>query len=78
MRYIFIVLFISFNSFAQTTVEKIDNTWQLKVDGETFDVKGATFGYDKDVENYDAYFEDLKFLGVNTIRTWAAGDNTPQ
>ena len=46
------------------------------VDGKPFEVKGVTFGYDKDVEHYDRYFKDLNFLGVNTIRTWATGKNT--
>lgn len=63
---------------AQTTVKKIDSTWILQVDGKPFDIKGATFGYDHDVENYDAYFKELQFLGVNSIRTWATGEYTPQ
>ncbi len=71
-----IICLLSFNSTAQTTVQKIDNRWSLMVDDKPFEVKGATFGYDKDVENYDTYFKDLKFLGVNTIRTWATGNNT--
>lgn len=64
--------------FAQTTIRKKDNRWQLLVDGKPFDVKGVTFGYDKDVDNYDVHFKDLQFLGVNTIRTWATGKNTKQ
>lgn len=78
MRYLILSFIISFYSFSQTTVEKVDDAWIMKVDGEPFEVRGATFGYDKDVENYDTYFKDLKFLGVNTIRTWATGDNTSQ
>ena len=78
MRILLAFLLISFCSFSQTTVEKIDNNWMLKVDGQPFAVKGATFGYDKDVDNYDTYFKDLQFLGVNTVRTWATGENTPQ
>ncbi|BAO76862.1 glycoside hydrolase family 2 TIM barrel-domain containing protein [Winogradskyella sp. PG-2] len=78
MRYTIFALLISFNLYSQTTVEKDSSGWNLLVDGKPFKVKGATFGYDKDVENYDVYFKDLKFLGVNTIRTWATGDNTPQ
>ncbi|MEO1030845.1 MAG: glycoside hydrolase family 2 TIM barrel-domain containing protein [Bacteroidota bacterium] len=75
MRIFCCFIFLSLFSFSQTTVEKIGDNWVLSVDGEPFDVKGATFGYDNDVENYDRYFEDLKFLGVNTIRTWATGEN---
>lgn len=77
MRYLVFCLLISLVSFSQTTVEKLENQWVLKVNGEPFEVKGTTFGYDKDVSNYDAYFKDLKYLGVNTIRTWATGENTP-
>ncbi|MCA0131940.1 glycoside hydrolase family 2 TIM barrel-domain containing protein [Winogradskyella alexanderae] len=59
-------------------MEKIDNQWILKVDGAPFEIKGATWGYDKDVANYEAYFKDLQYLGVNTIRLWATGENTPK
>ena len=75
----FCCFIISLSSFAQTTtVKKSHRGWDLIVDGESFEVKGATFGYDKDIDTYDTYFKDLKFLGVNTIRTWATGKNTPQ
>jgi len=73
---LFITLFLNFNLKAQTTIKKIDNNWTLMIDGEPFEVKGATFGHDKDVENYNRYFKDLKFLGVNTIRLWATNENT--
>ncbi|GAA4894028.1 hypothetical protein GCM10023311_18370 [Flaviramulus aquimarinus] len=69
-------MLLNFNVKAQTTIKKIDNVWTLMVDGKPFEVKGATFGYDKHVEHYDRYFKDLNFLGVNTIRTWATGKNT--
>ncbi|MEM9931689.1 MAG: glycoside hydrolase family 2 TIM barrel-domain containing protein, partial [Bacteroidota bacterium] len=55
---------------------KVDDQWQLLVDWTPYEIKGATFGYDHDVEQYDAYFKELQFLGVNTIRTWAAGEHT--
>jgi hypothetical protein len=77
MRYFIFALLINFYSFSQTTVEKDSLGWNLLVEGKPFEVKGVTFGYDKDIENYDTYFKDLKFLGVNTIRTWGTGDNTP-
>ncbi len=63
---------------AQTTVERNKDGWTFFVDGEAFEVKGATFGYDEEVENYDHYFKDLRFLGVNTIRTWGTGPYTQQ
>jgi len=77
MRILVFFLVVSLVSFSQTTVEKVDDKWQMMVNGAPFNIKGATFGFDKDTANYDAYFEDLKFLGVNTIRTWATGNNTP-
>lgn len=46
------------------------------VDGVPFDVKGATFGHDHDIENFNSYFKDLQFLGVNTIRIWGTNDDT--
>ncbi|NND10615.1 MAG: hypothetical protein HKN96_05360 [Flavobacteriaceae bacterium] len=63
-------------SLAQTTVEKIGGQWHLLIDGKPFDIKGATFGYNDDVENYDSYFKDLRSIGVNTIRTWGTDKNT--
>ncbi len=78
MRYLILFFFISFYSFSQTTVKKTADGWSLFINEKPFDVKGATFGYDDDVDNYDAYFKDLKFLGVNTIRTWSTGENTPE
>ncbi len=81
IHFILLLILSSFcisNSQGQTIVQKTDNNWTLLVDGKPFEIKGATFGYDKDIENYDSYFKDLNFLGVNSIRTWATGDNTQQ
>ncbi|WP_178987880.1 glycoside hydrolase family 2 TIM barrel-domain containing protein [Winogradskyella schleiferi] len=78
IRLVFILL-ISIaigTSYAQTTIKKINGNWELLVDEKPYEIKGVTFGYDSDIDNYDAYFKDLKFLGVNTIRTWATGNNT--
>ena len=61
---------------AQTIVKKINNNWEILINGKPFEIKGATFGYDKDVDNYETYFKDLKSLGVNSIRTWGTGENT--
>lgn len=78
MRHYFLILalFSILFTCAQTTIQKENNNWVLLVDGKPFDVKGATFGYTNDLENYDEYFKDLQFLGVNAIRTWATGKNT--
>jgi hypothetical protein len=76
--FVLLLLAADFNLSAQTTVVKQGDGWVLRVDGEPFDVKGVTFGYDEDVENYDVYFQELKFLGVNSIRTWGTHENTPQ
>jgi hypothetical protein len=71
-NYLLIIVFFfhsfSWNTTAQTTVVKKENGWSLLVDGKPFEVKGVTFGYDKDVKKYDTYCKDLQFLGVNTIR----------
>ena len=80
-KYFFSLAFICLhiftnNLFAQTAVQKNEQGWQMLVDGKPFEIKGATFEYVKDVENYDKHFKDLQFLGVNTIRTWATGKET--
>ena len=64
------------DTYAQTSTTKINGKWELLVDGKPYRIKGATFGFDEDTSNYNARFKDLKFLGVNTIRTWATGKNT--
>jgi hypothetical protein len=71
-----LLLFLSSHLSAYTTVEKQGDAWVLSVNGEPFEVKGATFGYEQDKGRYDAYFKELNFLGVNTIRTWGVGENT--
>ncbi|NNK87230.1 MAG: hypothetical protein HKO90_03025 [Flavobacteriaceae bacterium] len=64
-------------TYAQTTVEKINDRWQISVSGTHFKIKGETFGYEHHPENSERYFKELQFLGVNTIRLWATGENTP-
>lgn len=76
--FVLLLFAADFNLCAQTTVGKQGNEWVLLVDGQPFDVKGVTFGYNEDVDNYDVYFQELKFLGVNSIRTWGTHENTPQ
>lgn len=73
---LFLLCMFCFSLEAQTTIQKINNEWVLMVEEKPFEVRGVTFGYDKDLENYERYFQDLKFLGVNAIRTWATNENT--
>ncbi|GAB4157095.1 MAG: hypothetical protein Tsb0033_08480 [Winogradskyella sp.] len=77
MRLLILCYVLSLFSYGQTVVKKVDSTWTMEVNGKSFDIKGATFGYHDDVANYDTYFKDLKSLGVNTIRTWGTDGNTP-
>ena len=75
---LFIIYLCACSIQAQTTVQEENGNWSLLVDGAPYEIKGITFGYDQDIANYDTYFQDLKSIGVNTIRTWATGENTPQ
>jgi len=78
-RAILLSILLILNGFrlsAQTSIEKHGNEWMLMVDSQQLEIKGATFGFDTDVKNYDHYFEELAFLGVNTIRTWGTDENT--
>lgn len=63
---------------SQVFTQKSEDGWQLIVDNKPYTIKGVTFGYTDDVENYDHRFKDLQFLGVNTIRTWGTDDNTSE
>jgi hypothetical protein len=74
--FLILTLVVSENIKAQTTVKNIDGRWTIVVDGLPFDMKGVTFGYDDDVDNYEKYFQELNYLGINTIRTWGTGANT--
>ena len=60
----------------QIAVAKEGGNWGLFVAGEPYEIKGVTFGYDSDIAKYEDYCKELSFLGVNTIRTWATGENT--
>jgi len=63
---------------AQVTLQKEGIEWNLLVDNKPFEIKGVTFGYDRDPEQFEAHFSDLNSLGVNTIRLWASNENTPK
>ena len=56
---LFLILTIvtSENIKAQTTVENINGKWTFIVDAKPFEVKGVTFGYDNEVDNYEKYFQ---------------------
>jgi hypothetical protein len=73
---IFLICFLNYKLEAQTTIKKNGNNWELHINNKPFDIKGATFGFTEDVENYDSYFKDLVFLGVNSIRIWNTDENT--
>jgi hypothetical protein len=81
LRALALLISLSLFSWAaqsQVFTQKSEDGWQLIVDDKPFTIKGVTFGYTNDVENYDKRFKDLQFLGVNTIRTWGTDDNTPE
>lgn len=50
--------------------------WELLVDGKPFAIKGVTFGFNDQPERFDSLFQDLQFLGVNSIRTWGTDAHT--
>ncbi|MEM9053162.1 MAG: glycoside hydrolase family 2 TIM barrel-domain containing protein, partial [Bacteroidota bacterium] len=62
---------------AQTTVTNTGGDWSVQINDKPFEIKGATFGYDSDTANYDKYFEELQWMGVNSIRTWGTTSSTP-
>ena len=62
MCYLIIVFLISFCSYSQTAIEKNVFGWSLFVDGKTFEIMGVTFGYNKDIANYNTYFKGFNFF----------------
>ena len=71
-----LLLVTTLSSNAQTTIQKDGTNWQLLVDNKPFPIKGITFGPKPEAETIGSYLSDLKYLGVNTIRTWGCGDET--
>ncbi|MHA7632795.1 glycoside hydrolase family 2 TIM barrel-domain containing protein [Corallococcus sp. M7] len=61
---------------ARTSILKAGEGWQLKVDGQPYVAKGVTFSGTGGPANFDKDCEQLKSLGVNTLRTWGTGDET--
>ena len=56
---------------AGSSVVKVTGTqgnWQLMVNGAPYTLKGLTYGPPADAS--EGYFNDMKSMGVNTIRTW--------
>lgn len=70
-----LVLILEGSVVAQIQLAQSESTWSLEVDGNPFDVKGVTFGYN-DPSEYGYHFRKLKSMGVNTIRTWGTDENT--
>ncbi|RKH50309.1 hypothetical protein D7X55_26780 [Corallococcus sp. AB049A] len=62
---------------ARTAILKAGEGWQLRVDGQPYVAKGVTFSGSGGPANFDRDCEQLKSLGVNTLRTWGTGDETP-
>src|SRR5690554_22847 len=73
---LFISACFSTSQASESIVKKVNGQWQIFVEGSPYKVKGATFGKSVTKENIGTYMKDLKFLGVNTIRTWGTGEET--
>ena len=71
-----ILVWVASASFAKTIVKKEGNAWRLYVNNQPFAVKGVTFGGEPNKATIGKQLKDLKFLGVNTIRTWGTNDQT--
>ncbi len=76
LRILLFFLFLGNLANSQINLENTNDSWRLLVDGQPFDIKGATFGYVDDVASYDRHFQELQYLGVNTIRLWGTDKNT--
>ncbi|QAT87057.1 hypothetical protein EJ065_5523 [Corallococcus coralloides] len=61
---------------ARTAILKAGEGWKLEVDGKPYVAKGVTFSGTGGPANFDKDCEQLKSLGVNTLRTWGTGDET--
>ncbi|MBZ4334331.1 glycoside hydrolase family 2 TIM barrel-domain containing protein [Corallococcus sp. AS-1-12] len=61
---------------ARTAIVKAGEGWKLEVDGQPYVAKGVTFSGTGGPANFDRDCEQLKALGVNTLRTWGTGDET--
>ncbi|MFY2561218.1 glycoside hydrolase family 2 TIM barrel-domain containing protein [Corallococcus terminator] len=62
---------------ARTALSKVDGQWQLQVDGRPYVAKGVTFSGSGSSAAYEQDCARLAALGVNTLRTWGVGAETP-
>ncbi|MFP2926720.1 glycoside hydrolase family 2 TIM barrel-domain containing protein [Pyxidicoccus sp. 3LG] len=61
---------------AGTAIVKVDNQWQLQVDGKPYIARGVTFSGSSSSAAYEQDCARLAALGVNTLRTWGTGTET--
>ncbi|CAM3143331.1 hypothetical protein [Rariglobus hedericola] len=54
-----------------------EGRWELRADGRPYEIRGVTFSGTGGPAAYDRDCEKLAAIGVNTIRTWGAGNDTP-
>ncbi|MFP2897254.1 glycoside hydrolase family 2 TIM barrel-domain containing protein [Corallococcus sp. 4LFB] len=71
------LLFPAWNVEARTAIVKAGEGWKLEVDGQPYVAKGVTFSGTGGAANFDRDCAQLRALGVNTLRTWGAGEETP-
>ncbi|MFP2912496.1 glycoside hydrolase family 2 TIM barrel-domain containing protein [Pyxidicoccus sp. 3LFB2] len=60
---------------AATAIVKVQDGWQLQVDGKPYVAKGVTFSGGRSAD-YEKDCARLAALGVNTLRTWGTGTET--
>lgn len=70
-----LIIILQQSVFAQIQLIQSGSAWSLEVNGNYFDVKGVTFGYN-DPSEFGYHFRQLKSMGVNSIRTWGTDENT--
>ncbi|GMU08506.1 glycoside hydrolase family 2 TIM barrel-domain containing protein [Corallococcus caeni] len=71
------LLFPTWDADARTSIVKAGEGWKLVVDGQPYVAKGVTFSGTGGPANFDRDCEQLRALGVNTLRTWGTGEETP-
>ncbi|RYZ41668.1 MAG: hypothetical protein EOO71_11165 [Myxococcaceae bacterium] len=71
------LLFPAWEVEARTAIVKAGEGWRMEVDGQPYVAKGVTFSGSGGPANFDKDCERLSALGVNTLRTWGTGEETP-
>ncbi|MCP3136076.1 glycoside hydrolase family 2 TIM barrel-domain containing protein [Pyxidicoccus xibeiensis] len=61
---------------AKTAIVRVDNQWQLQVDGKPYIARGVTFSGSSSSAAYEQDCAKLAALGVNTLRTWGVSTET--